>query len=321
MTQRDYYTVLGVSRDAGEDEIKKNYRRLARKYHPDVAGNDADSAEQFKQLQEAYDVLSDPEKRQAYDRFGHAGAQGATGGPGAGWSRTWHAGNGSPGSGFNVSDFFSGAGGGFADIFEQLRGQGGQARHQHRAQQPARGKDIEHTLHLGFMEAIEGTTRDVVVNSTNPDGTQKQERISAKIPAGIDHGGKIRLRGKGNPGPAGQPGDMILTILIGEHPYFRRDGLDIFLDLPLRLSEAALGTRIDVPTLSGTTTVTIPPGSNSGKKLRLRGKGVKSHKSADTGDMYLSLKIVLPDELDDRSAELLQQFEQFNPQPNLRNNW
>ncbi len=321
MASRDYYEILGVPRKASAEEIKKSYRRLARKYHPDATGNDKAAAERFKEVQEAYDVLGDAEKRQAYDQFGHSGQPG---GPGASWSRTWHAGTagpGGPGGGFDFSEVFSGmgGGGGFGEFFEQLRNQ--QRRGRATAKTSARGQDIEHTLRIGFMEAIQGTTRDIKVNVRQPDGTQKQQRISAKIPAGVDHGSKIRLRGRGQPGPGGQNGDMILRIEVGEHPFFRRDGLDIHLDVPLTVTEAALGAKIDVPTLNGTTTVTVPAVSSSGKKLRLRDKGVASHKNNKTGDMYLHLKIMLPEDLDDDSRKLLENFSRKNPQPDIRANW
>ncbi len=320
MAKEDYYTVLGVSRKASSEEIKKAYRRLARKFHPDVTGNDEAAAEKFKQVQEAYDVLHDAKKRQTYDQFGHAGdfrdTQGGwPGGPGGFRSKA-----GGQNINFDFSDIFGGqgGGGGFGDIFEQLRQRQG-GGHPRQQAQPQRGKDIEHKVQLSFMEAIEGTSRDVIISSRGPDGKAGRERLSAKIPAGVDHGSKIRLRGKGEPGSGGH-GDLIIQVDVRAHDYFEREGNDIYLDVPLTIFEAANGTKLDVPTLSGTTTVTVPAGTGHDKKLRLKGKGVSSQKGK-VGDMYLNLKITLPEKIDKASLQLLEEFSQKNPQDDLRQHW
>jgi DnaJ-class molecular chaperone len=330
MAKKDYYEVLGLSRSASVEQIKKAYRRLARKYHPDTAGKDSATTEKFKEVQEAYEVLSDPEKRQNYDRFGHVGPEsGWSGGlrpggakPGGGWRyQTYTTRPGQQGTDFDFSDIFGGGGGGgMEDIFEQLRGRTGSRRGRARAES-RRGEDIEHTVQVGFEEAIRGTTRDIVMTVQDSDGRQRQERLEVKIPAGIANGGKIRLRGKGQPGVNGNNGDLIITVMVAEHPYFRREGNDLILDVPVTPAEAGLGTKIDVPTLDGTTTVTIPPGSSSGRKLRLKGRGIPSHRGEQTGDLYLVLKIVLPSELDGRSRELLEEFARHNPQHDIRRNW
>ena len=298
MAKRDYYEVLGVSRGASKEEIKKSYRRLAKKYHPDVAGKDKKTEEKFKEVTEAYEVLNDAKKKEAYDRFGHAGVKmngagagwpgGGTyqGGPGGGgvhfdFSEIFGGGGGGGrGKGANVSDFFGfGGAGGMEDIFEQLRHQQGPRRR--RSAAPQRGRDIEHNLSISFDEAIDGTSRDIEATVVQSDGARRKERISIKIPAGVDTGSKVRVRGKGQPG-AGGDGDLIIQIQVAAHKYFRRKGKDIYLDVPLTFAESSMGTKIDVPTLSGTTTVTIPPGSSSGRKLRLKGKGIKSSKSSET---------------------------------------
>ena len=333
MAKRDYYDVLQVPRGASADDIKKAYRRLARKHHPDVAGDDAKSTEQFKEAKEAYEVLRDSKRRAAYDRFGHAAENMGDfgGGPSPGGAqRRWQSGTGG-GAGFDFSDIFGGGGsgqggfggfgggGGIEDLFQRVRSQGGRRATGHGGGPMAgRGSDIEHDVRVSFDEAIKGTTRDVVLTIPQADGSRRQERLSVKIPAGVDEGSKVRLRGKGQPGPGGQNGDLIIRVHVDEHRYFRRDGGDIIVELPLTVTEASSGAKVDVPTLAGATTVTIPPGSSSGKKLRLKGKGVKLHSSKDTGDMYLVLKIVLPEEIDDESRELLESFCERNPQEDIR---
>jgi DnaJ-class molecular chaperone len=337
MAKRDYYEVLGVSRGASKEEIKKAYRRLAKKYHPDVAGKDKNTEEKFKEVTEAYEVLSDAKKKEAYDRFGHAGMKmdgagggwpggGANqyqGGPGGGgvhfdFSEIFGGGGGPRGQGANVSDFFGSGGGGMEDIFEQLRQQqGGRRGRPARAQ---KGRDIEHSVTIGFDEALHGTSRDIEATVVQSDGARRKERISIKIPAGVDTGSKVRVRGKGQPGHGGD-GDLIIKIRVSEHKYFRREGNDIYLEVPLRFTEATLGTKIDVPTLSGPTTVTIPPGSSSGRKLRLKGKGIPSAKGSQMGDMYLELKIVPPEKPDDESKKILEDFQQRNPQSDIRGDW
>lgn len=322
MAKRDYYDILGVPRTASADQIKSAYRRIAKQYHPDATGNDAKASEKFKQAQEAYEVLHDAKKRQAYDQYGHAAENMGGGGGWPGGAEPW-GGQRSPGGSthFDFSDIFSGGGGGggFSDIFEQLRHQGG--RRTARQAQPRRGRDIEHNVRLSFTEAVNGTTRDVILSSKHPDGQSNRERLSAKIPAGVNDGSKIRLRGKGEPGPGGNNGDLIINVNVEKHPYFNREGNDIYLDVPVTMTEAALGTKLDVPTLSGTTTVTIPPGSSGGKRLRLKGKGIKGHRSKSQGDMYLILKIAVPDKMDETSEQLLRDFEQKNPQPDIRKHW
>jgi len=324
MAKRDYYDILGVSRSATADQIKKAYRRLARKYHPDTAGNDKHSTDKFKEVQEAYEVLSDEEKRRNYDRFGAEGAHvgGPGGWPGGGKTYTYRNSPWGGGVNFDFSDIFSGGGkGGFGgtmeDIFEQLRSQS--ARRQ--APPAVRGRDIEHSLRLGFEEAINGCHRDVVLTLVQPDGSRQQQRLTVTIPASVDNASKIRLRGKGQPGEMGNNGDLIINIEVEPHRYFRREGSDIYLDVPLTVTEAAMGTKIEVPTLTGPTTVTIPPGSSSGRKLRLKGKGIKSHKTGQTGEMFLILKIVLPGQIDEESANLLHEFTRRNPQNDIRQNW
>ncbi|MBI9016703.1 MAG: J domain-containing protein [Phycisphaerae bacterium] len=310
MVKRDYYDILGVNKGANADEIKKAYRKLARKYHPDTSGNDKAKAEQFKEVQEAYETLSDTEKRRNFDRFGHTGSNS--------FNSKSSGGFGSAGRGgmeFDFADLFgSSGGGGFGDLFGSMTGR---SRRQRPSKPPTKGQDINHSVTISFDEMTSGTTRDVALTLTE-GRRQSQQKLEVKIPQGIKDGGKIRLRGKGQLAPGG-PGDLIITVNVQTHRYFKRDENDILLDVPLTITEAALGTKIDVPTLHDKTTVTIPSASSGGRKLRLRGKGISNGKT--TGDMYLILKIILPDNIDDSSKELLEQFAAQNPQDDIRNSW
>jgi len=342
MAKRDYYEILGVPRGASTEEIKKAYRRLARKYHPDTAGNDPQTTERFKEALQAYEVLKDNKKRQTYDRFGPAGLKmdGASAGPGPGRRYQWNTSGGAPG-GFDFSEIFGGAPGGGGvhfdfsdifsgnagsptghdDIFEKIRSRSSRRGRRSSGPAPPSGKDIEHKEKLTFEEAIQGTSRDITMTLTQTDGKQRQEKLSVKIPAGVDNDSKIRLRGKGQPGPNGKHGDLIINIQVEPHPYFQRQGNDIYLDVPLTFDEAALGAKVKVPTLTDKTTVTIPPHSSSHQKLRLKNKGVKSRKTGKPGDMYLILKIVSPKKLDDQSKKSLEKLAQFYPKKGVRNHW
>lgn len=328
MAKRDYYDILEVPRDATAAQIKKAYRRLARKYHPDRAHNDPHAVERFKEVQEAYDVLSDAQKRQNYDRFGHAGVNMKdVPWPGAGGAgRTYRYTSGGPGGiNFDFSEIFGGSGGDVGFDFSEIFGNAGvKARRTwpgSRGFTPQKGRDIEHSVRVSFEEAIRGATRDVVATVTQPDGRQRRERISIKIPAGVDNGRKIRVRGKGQPGPNGNDGDLIIKVDVDEHKFFRREGGDIYLDVPLTITEATLGAKIDVPTLSGKTSVTIPPGSSSGRKLRLKGKGIKTPQSSAAGDMYLILKIIPPADLDGEARKLFENIARKYPQSDIRKQW
>lgn len=316
MADRDYYEILGVSRKATADEIKAAYRKLARKLHPDV-NKASDADEKFSELQEAYDVLSDPQKRKQYDTFGKAGvgaAHSQASGPGGGGFHYSWSDMGGNGAGVDAADIGS--------IFEELFGQGRRtsadpfsragnvnfrsgfrpdARSRHAKQ---RGEDLKHTIDITFYEAVVGGSETIILKKHTPSGP-KEQTITVKIPKGIDNGAKLRLRGKGNPGPGGA-GDLILTIRVGEHPYFRRKGLDLYLDVPVSIVEATLGTSLDIPLYpQGTVELRIPPGTNSGQKLRVRGKGICNDKGK-CGDLYAVVKIVTPKKLSEKEKALLQ---------------
>lgn len=318
----DLYQVLGVDRKATKDDLQKSYRKLARKYHPDMNPDDQKAKERFKRVQEAYDVLSDPEKRAAYDRYGADFEKLRNGGyrPGA-------AGAGSSFEGMDLDQVFGGGAqfeGGFADFFEQLMGGGnrGGARGgfnpggfnpgSRRPQTPMKGGNFEHELSIPLSTAITGGKVDFAVNG--PGGV---ERLSVSIPAGVNDGAKIRLRGKGQPSPqGGEPGDLILKLTVLSHPHFRRNGQNLMLELPVSLAEAALGAKVDVPTPAGTITLTIPKGSSSGKRLRVKGQGVKN-KDGSQGDLLVDLTIRLPENLTEEDEAAIREIDQRHPQ-NIR---
>ncbi len=306
---RDYYDILGVPKDAGADEIKKAHRKLVRKFHPDVNKNNPAATEKFKEAQEAYDVLSDDVKRKNYDQFGHAGVNGAPGmggTPGGGgdpfeaFRRAQQSRAGRGGAPGVSPDDFNGGGAGFGDIFEQMFGRGGgtRARGRQRQSAPERGQDVEHVVALSFEQAARGTTLPLQIDR---DG--QVETIEIKVPPGVKDGGKIRVKGRGQQMPNGNHGDLFIVTNVQPHPYFRRDGSDIYLDLPLSLYEACLGTKVSVPTLDGPVTLTIPPGTGSGAKLRIRGRGID--KAGDEkGDQFVQVRVAVPKDLDadDRAA-------------------
>ena len=298
MSKRDFYEVLGVSRSASKDEIRKAYKKLARKFHPDVKPDDPDSEKKFSEITEAYDALSDEEKRKNYDQFGHS-VRGAGGGPGGGNPFEGFGGGGG-GASFDLEDLlggmFGGGGGKGGSPF------GGGRRGQPRAQ---KGSDVKAEITVPFTVAVEGGDYSLTVQQGS-----KSERLTVKIPAGIDEGQSIRLAGQGSAGSGGAAaGDLLVTIRIAAHPWCRRDGHNLLVDVPVTPSEAALGAKIDVPTLTeGVVVLSVPPGTSSGAKLRLRGKGVRNPKTGDRGDQFVVLKVVLPKELSDDARALYQQL-------------
>jgi len=322
MPERDYYKVLGLSRTASADEVKRAYRKLAKKYHPDRNPDDKAAETRFKEVQSAYEVLSDPQKRKAYDQFGHAGpaGQGWRAGPAGPHVYTWKSGGGPDIPVENLEDLFQvfagGAGIGrgrsgpssFEELFSGMGGPGRQARRTRPgAAETATDRDIEHPATLTFEQAIHGTTLDLCLT---PGGrTGSRETVSIKIPPGVANGQRIRVRGKGNPGRRGTPpGDLYIVCNIQPHPYFRRVGNDIYLELPLSMTEAALGTKVEIPTLAGRTVLRVPPGTPSGTKLRLKNKGVKPPGTKPQGHQYAVVRIIPPKPLSPRQKELLQEL-------------
>lgn len=322
MAQRDYYEILGIPRSATQDEIKRAHRKLVRKYHPDVHKNDASSTEKFKEAQEAYDVLSDETKKANYDQFGHAGVNaggapggsGATGDPFEAFRRAQAGARGQQGGRRPPEDFNFGGqqGGDFSDIFEQIFGQrgggagaGGRGRGRSGAQQAPKGNDIEHPVTLTFEQAARGTTLPLQINRGG-----KLETIDIKIPPGMKDGNKIRLKGRGE-SAGGPPGDLYIVVTVRPHEYFKRSGLDINLDVPISMYEALLGTKIEVPTMDGNVTVTIPPGTNSGSKLRIKGRGIT--RKDEVGDQYVVVKIIVPKNLDEEEIDQVHLLEGKHP--------
>jgi DnaJ-class molecular chaperone len=281
----DYYQTLGVNKGASEDEIKKAYRKLARQFHPDRNPGDKQAEARFKEIQKAYDVLSDKNKRAQYDQFGEAGLGGGPSGYGPGQT-TFHWGGDA--AGIDPNEIFSQI---FGDMGGQAfrRGRGGRTR------RPEAPETYETEVSIPFETAALGGSIDLRVGD---------RELTVKIPAGIEEGKKLRLQGQG---PGG--GDLAVLIRIQPHPYFRREANNVVLEVPLSLSEAILGTKIDVPTLDGTRlTVKVPPGTSSGARLRLRGKGING------GDQYIEIKVVVPSAPDARSKELIEEFARLNPQ-------
>jgi len=291
---KDYYKTLGISSSATPEEIAKAYRKLARKHHPDLNPEDQQAKKRFQEIQTAYDTLNDPEKRKLYDQFGDGYEQIRQGKPFGGSGESGGAG------GFDFGDLFGGggaAGGGgavdFADIFRQFGGGGnaasGPGPTRSRKAAPPKGEDVTAELDVPLRLMIEGGDCEFQLQRGD-----RVESIQVKIPAGIAPGKKIRLRGQGTPIPRGKPGDLILTINLESHPAIKVVGNNLELKLPITLHEAIRGTKVDVKTTRGEVTLTLPPLSSSGKRLRIKGQGLKAGTS-EAGDMIVEIQIKLPD--------------------------
>ena len=298
----DHYATLGINRDASADDVRKAYRKLARKHHPDLNPDDESAKKKFQEVQTAFDTLNDPKKREMYDRYGDAYEQMGAGSRGGGYRSTGPGfGGGSESVQFDFDEMFGGAGagegaGGFADLFRQFSrgGRGAQARNQ-----AVRGQDIEHELTVPFNTAINGGEANLAVQRASG----KVETISVKIPQGIDDGKKIRLRGQGEESlGGGTSGDLLLTIRVAPHPHFERRGRRLDVAVPVTLAEAVQGAKIEVPTPQGTIMLTIPSGTSSGKKLRVKGHGVRS-KNQEPGDLYAEIQVIMPPNLTDEERD------------------
>ncbi len=345
---RDFYDILGVQRDAGNDELKKAYRRLAMKYHPDRNPDDADAQDKFKEVKEAYEILKDPKKRGLYDQYGHEAVQGGAGGR-----------PGGPGFGGDFGDVFGDI---FGDIFGGARGRGGQGRN--------RGSDLRLAMELDLKDAVNGIEKEVRVpsmsacdtcqgsgsasgrlencttcggagqvrmqqgifsvmqtcprcrgagqsvadpcNTCNGQGRVQETRtLSVKIPAGVDNGDRIRLTGKGEAGAqGGAAGDLYVEIRVLPHPLFEREGDTLHCDIPIPFTTAALGGEIKVPTLEGSVILKIPAETQSGRQFKLRHKGVRSVRSNNTGDLICRVHVETPVRLNSQQKELLRNFEE-----------
>jgi molecular chaperone DnaJ len=378
--KHEYYETLGVPKGASADDIRKAYRKLARKFHPDLNPGDKSAEERFKNVQEAYDILSDPKKRQMYDQFGFYSENGFAGaGPPPG------AGGPPPGmdfSGFDFSDYFSGApgggraghrtetGGGFRDIFSQFFGRGGASQ---APPEPEKGADLEYVMDIDFWQAIKGTqtrlniTRYEICQTCHGSGSTgagevtcpqckgtgnvtqmagamkfnltcprcggsgklrnacptcggdgrvtRTESVDVRIPPGARNGSRLRVPGKGNAGTHGAPpGDLYITTRVEEHPFFKREGDDIEIKVPVAVWEAALGAKIEVPTIDGRAQLKIPQGTRNGQRFRMREKGVLNARTNQRGDEIVEVAIEAPDPRDEKTRELLRELREVHPE-------
>jgi molecular chaperone DnaJ len=353
MSKRDYYEVLGVSKSASKDEIKKAYRKLSKQYHPDI-NKEPDAADKFKEIAEAYEVLSDDQKKAHYDQFGHT----------------------DPNQGFGGGADFGGGFGGFEDIFNTFFGGGGGSRRRD-PNAPRQGADLQYTMTVSFEEAAFGKETDIEIPreetcetcsgsgakpGTNPEtcnhchgsgqlnveqntpfgrivnrrtchycnGTgkeikhkcstcggagkvKKRKKIHVKIPAGIDDGQQLRVSGQGEAGMNGGPaGDLYVVFHVRPHEFFERDGDDIYCEMPITFVQASLGDEIEVPTLHGKVKLKVPAGTQTGKKFRLKGKGVPNVRGYGVGDQYIIVRIITPTKLSDKQKQLLKEFAELS---------
>lgn len=302
----DYYKTLGVPRDADADTIKKAFRKLARKHHPDAGGDEA----KFKEINEAYEVLSDEKKRKLYDQYGTANENQIPFGGGA-----WQGQGGNPFGGSGFGGF-----GSWADILESIRNGegafgtewnfGGQGQTYQARPKPQKGADKNVTMTVTFDEAFKGCEKKVRIGKA---GTNEKETLSIKIPAGAVEGGRVRLKGKGAPGIQGGPaGDLLVNIHIADHPLFKRDKADVLMDVPITFAEAALGTQIVVPAPEGKkVSIKVPAGCESGTVLKVKGKGAPrlGKGATGTGDLLLTLHVAVPKTLNDKQKEALEAFQ------------
>jgi len=384
--KHEYYETLGVPKQASADEIRKAYRKLARKHHPDLNPGDKSSEERFKNVQEAYDILSDPKKRQMYDQFGFYSENGFAGPPpgsqgpppgmdfsGFDFSEFMNNAGGTPGAGGRRTETGGGgasAGGGFRDIFSQFFGGRGGGAQEH---EPEKGADLEYVMNIDFWQAIKGTqarlniTRYEICGTCHGSGSSGSgevtcpqckgtgnvtqmagamrfnltcpkcggsgklknacptcggdgrithtEQVEVRIPPGARDGSRLRVPGKGNAGTHGAPpGDLYITTRVEEHPFFHRDGDDIEIKLPVAVWEAALGAKIEAPTIDGKTLLKIPQGTKNGQRFRLREKGVLNQRTNQRGDQIVEVTIQAPDPRDERTRELLKELGKLHPE-------
>ena len=370
-TKQDYYELLGVAKKATAKEIRASFRKLARKYHPDLNPGDKAAEEKFKQLQEAYDVLSDTKKRQMYDQYGFYSENAPPPGYGGGAD----ADQGNVNFDFGGFDFgggnagAAGAGGSsFRDLFSQFfgGGRGGSMEPEHEP-----GSDLEYQIEIDFWDAVRGAVKKLqitrldsceVCHGTGAIGTpqicptcngtgqiqqtagkmrfnvpcnrcggtgklrttckncggegrlRRHETIDVRIPAGVANGGRVRVPGKGNVGTMGSPaGDLYLRVVVKPHDFFERRGNDLYTKVPVTVAEASLGAKVEVPTIDGRSLVRIPPGTSSGKTLRLKEKGVPSARNGERGDQYVEIQVVVPEPTDERVRNLMKELEELAP--------
>lgn len=313
MEYKDYYKIMGLERSASQDDIKRSYRKLARKYHPDVS-KEADAETRFKEVGEAYEVLKDPEKRAAYDHLGANYKSGQDFHP----PPNWDSGFEFRGGGFTDADKA-----GFSDFFEELFGHQGQgAQAAYGSQFNARGQDHHAKVAVDLEDAFQGATRSISLQSPQLDAQGqihlRNRTLNVKIPKGVKEGQLIRLAGQGNPGMGqGNKGDLYLEIHFNPHPVYRAQGHDLYMQLPISPWEAALGAAVKAPTPAGKIDLKIPAGSNSGNKLRLKGRGIPGNPA---GDIYITLSVVVPPANTDQAKKLYEEMANtlpFNPRADM----
>jgi DnaJ-class molecular chaperone len=317
--RKNPYEVLGVARGADEDTIRKAYRKLARKHHPDVNPGDKAAEERFKAISEAYAILSNEEKRRAYDEFGDVSLESGFDAEAARRAREAFGqrfggaraggGGGSGGEEFAFGDLDDLLG----DLFSR-RGWAGGARGGRGGRGGLRGPDMEAEVELDLREAARGGEHRFTITRTTADGATRTEALTVRIPPGVADGGRIRIPGKGGEGIGGAPaGDLHATIRIRPDPVFRLEGRDLHLELPITVREAVLGAKVEVPTLEGRATLQVPPGTDSGKRLRLRGKGMPNPAGGPPGDLYAVIQIRVPRGLSDDAQSKLEALAKFDP--------
>jgi DnaJ-class molecular chaperone len=314
----DPYQVLGVARDAPVDDIKKAYRKLARETHPDLNPGDAAAEARFKEVSVAYEVLSDPQKRRDYDEFGEIALEAGFDAEAAraqreAFSSRFGTGGGGDGGFGGAFEF-----GGIDDFLRQFGGAGGGRRAGRGGGFQMRGADAEASMTLDFVDAALGGERKLSISRPTADGRLLEESITVRIPPGVTDGGRLRIPGKGGEGMGGGPaGDLWISLRVQPHPVFRRSGRNLELDLPITLREAIQGAQVEVPTLDGRVTLTVPPGTSSGAKLRMRGQGIPGGKHGSPGDLLARIQVVVPKNPTPELIEALEALEMDDPRKGL----
>lgn len=325
---KDFYKILGVERTADEKEIKRAYRKLARQHHPDINPNDTSAEARFKEINEAYQVLSDKEKRELYDQLGDDYDKVPAGVSAEDFKRyaggTGFSGSGNFPGGINFEDLFSGSStrsgganfrvetggtnnGGVGDLFENLFGGRGDFGSRRQTRGPQRGGDVEQPINISLAESIRGTQRTLQLTIRSERG-EESRNVTVKIPAGVREGARVRAAGQGASGSGGgQNGDLFLRVRIEPHAFWKREGDDVSCEVPVRFDEAALGATISVPTIENSVNLKIPAGTQSGQTFRLSGRGVKQ-KDGKAGDQFVKVKIAVPKELSDRERQLIEEL-------------
>jgi molecular chaperone DnaJ len=303
MPQKDLYSLLEVDRNASAEEIKKSYRKLAMKYHPDKNPGDKKAEDTFKELTSAYEVLSDPEKRQNYDRFGFSGnqQQGPSGFEGFAGFKQRQGGFGSGNPDDSFQDIFGDL---FGDVFGAKRSNTGR-------KQKRRGADLRYTVNLSLEEAASGTEK-IISYLHNKEGTEVSNKLSVKIPAGVNQGQRLKLAGKGDQPAGGVAGDLYVVINLIEHQLFRREKDDLLIDVPISYIDAILGAEVEVPTLSGRLLVKAPQGTHSGQILRVKGRGFSKAGGFESGDMLVRLHVDTPQNLSAEEKSLIQELKKLS---------